>query len=471
MLKKVSDDEQKQTDRTHEKNSNHTVKRQNEDGRNEDRKSVVRRQTFVLGTLIAVIFCLLIIYLVVTHVEYKGYRVIQSNETDYETTAQYVQFCGKLLKYTGDGVSCINENGDVVWSTGVSMKMPVVAVSEEYAAVADLNGNAVSVFGKNGLVSNQTMPYAICDVDVANQGAFAVVLESDKTNYINLYNKNGSIIYEAKASLDKTGYPLDMTISSDGQKLFVSYIKISGTKVKNTLVAYNFGSVGQNTNADRIMDQYDIDDEVVTKVEFIDNDTIVAFGTDKIRIYSMKEKPSLKSTINVKGEIRSVFYNEEYIGIIQNEETKSSEKTSEKYRIVVYNLNGREKFKETFNFAYNNVYASEKEIILTGGEECLIYRLNGSIKFQQSLDGVITNMIPSGKKSEYVVVYNNATDIIHLQFGEGKNLVETNATEQSEDKSEEINTPDLTSEAAVTEETSELANPEEEPADESNKEE
>lgn len=350
--------------------------------------------------------------------EYKGYKVIESNKTDYENTANYVEFCGGLLKYTPDGVSYIDTNGNTVWSAGVDMKQPVAVVSGRYVAMADLSGNIVGVFNDEGPVSSVTMPYTICDVDVANQGAFAVVLESEETNYINLYNKKGEIVYEIQTTIDKSGYPLDISISDDGKKLFTSYLNIDDSLAENSLAAYNFGDVGQNSNADRMVGGYKFDNEVIPKVEFIDNDTVVAFGTHSINVYAMKEKPTDKASVELKDDIRSVFYHEKYIGIVQN----YTGKEKHKYIVKVYNLNGKLEFEEYIDFDYDNIHAAKKEIIITGGTSCLILRTNGSIKFQGQMSGNIMNMVPNNNSTEYVVVYDDLTEIIKLKMSKTESI-------------------------------------------------
>lgn len=57
-------------------------------------------------------------------------------------------------------------------------------------------------------------------------------------------------------------------------------------------------------------------------MQFISNDTVAAFGTNSINIYSMKEKPNEKAEIEFEGEIRSIFYNEDYIGFVQEEKIR-----------------------------------------------------------------------------------------------------------------------------------------------------
>lgn len=377
-------------------------------------REILRRKKIVFFAVLIVAAVAGIVIYVMLHKEYKGYKVVKSAETNYENTASYVQFAGNLLKYTPDGVSYINANGDTVWSAGINMLMPMAVTSGDYAVIADMSGNSVCVFNTSGQVSSLTMPYAICDVDVASQGAFAVMLESDKTNYVNLYDKNGNAVYEMQTTLDKSGYPLDMTISDDGRKLFTSYINIAGNSVQDNLAAYNFGDVGQNSNADRMVGGYMFENEVVPKVEFIDNDTVAAFGTNTISIYDMKEKPSFKTDIKFENEIRSVFYNKDYIGVIQDNQEETSEHM---YKVQVYDLKGNKKFDDYIDFPYSNVYAADKEIIISGGNNCLIYRKDGSVKFDGTLSGNINSIVPSGNHLEYIVVYDTVTETIKLKSG------------------------------------------------------
>ena len=357
---------------------------------------------------------------------YKGYKVVSENETAYDSTAEYIVLSDNLLKYTMDGVSYINKGGDIVWTAGINMNSPKAVARGDYAVVADMRGNSVCVFDREGEVSNLTMPFTICDVDIAKQGAFAVVLESDKTNYINLYNKLGELVYEMQTTIDKSGYPLDISISEDGKKLFTSYISVGASGIENRLAAYNFGDVGQNSNADRMVGGYKMEDETVAKLCFVDNDTVVAFGTSTISTYSMKELPDRRAVIELNKPVRSIFYDSEIIGFVQetNELVTGTDTDAEdaahKYKVTAYSLKGNKIFEKYIDFDYENVSANKGELIVTGGSECLVLRSNGTVKFSGKLDGHIVSMVPGAGKNEYVVVYDTRTELIKLKAGANK---------------------------------------------------
>lgn len=343
---------------------------------------------------------------------FNGYKVIHSSETTYESNAQYLEFGGNLLKYTPDGVSYINESGDTVWTAGIDLKVPIAETNGNYAVVADKGGNLVAVFNVEGQVSSVNMPYAICDIDVAKQGAFTAILESDDTNYINMYDKSGNIIYEMKTSIDKSGYPMDISVSDDGQKLFSSYFKLDGVNIRNNITAYNFGEVGQNENADRMVGGYSFDEEMVPKVEFVSNDIVAAFSDKQIILYNMKEKPSERCTIEYGGEISSIFYSSEYVGYIMLSPDAGS---NADYIMRVFDLSGKNLFDYSFNMDYDKIHATPEEIIITGGNRCLIIQKSGRTKFAFTFDGMIKAMIPSYRTNEYIITLENRTETIRLR--------------------------------------------------------
>ena len=347
---------------------------------------------------------------------YNGFEVVEKTNVKNSSMLSYIPYQNSLLKYSKDGATYVNEKGDLVWNETFAMKMPSADVCGKYAAIADLNGNDVYVFNEDGKVSSTTMPYTVCDIAVASQGEFAVILEGDKVNYINLYDKNGDPISEIQTTLDKSGYPMDVDLSFDGEKLFSTYLYIDGVNIKNGLAAYNFGPVGVNENADRLMGGYQLDDTIVPKVEFMDNNTICAFGDNQIIIYSMKEKPSEKAKITLKNEAKSVVFNQQYVGVIvPNDEKVNKDEKKAPYILELYNTNGRNVMSQKIDFKYEKVRMTDKEIVLTGGNECRIYSIKGSLKFSYKFNKNVVDLIPTGYSRRYIILYDNDSEVIRLK--------------------------------------------------------
>lgn len=366
--------------------------------------------------IVVVVLFVIGIFNWILNINYNGYEVVEKTSIKNVSMIDYVSYQNSLLKYSKDGAIYIDEKGQSVWNETFVMKMPKADVSGDYVAIADLNGNDVYIFDKEGKVSSTTMPYKVCDIAVASQGEFAVILEGKKENYINIYDKNGKQISEIQTTIDKSGYPMDVDLSEDGEKLFSSYLYIDGVKIKNGLAAYNFGVVGQSENADRLMGGYQLEDTIVPKVEFLNNNIICAFGDTQFIIYSMKEKPSEKAKIEIEDEIKSVIYNEDYIGIIvPNKKESKKKKKKAPYVLELYNLNGRKVMTEEIDFDYKNVRMNADEIVFTGGTECRVYTIKGKLKFSYTFKKNVVDMISTGYNRRYIVLYDNGSEVIKLK--------------------------------------------------------
>lgn len=386
-----------------------------EDEVKQDKRARMRVNPVAFGKLaigiVVVIFAIGIVQLI-PGANYNGYEVVEETSVTNASMVDYVPYQQSLLKYSRDGATYVNEKGEAVWTETFAMKMPAADVCGDYVAIADLNGNDVYVFDKEGKVSSTTMPYTVCDIAVAGQGEFAVILEGKKENYINLYDRNGTQIMERKTAIDQNGYPLDVDLSVNGEKLFSSYLSINEKgELESKLTASNYGKVGQNENADRIVGGYQFEDTIVPKVEFLDNNTICAFGDNQFVIYSMREKSSEKAVIPFESEIQSVVYNSQYVGVV----LLNDDKSEEPYVLKLYNTNGHEVLSKKIDIDYSNVRMNEEEIIFTGGTECKIYTLKGKLKFSYVFPKNVKDMVPTGYSKRYIVLYDSGSEVVRLK--------------------------------------------------------
>lgn len=351
------------------------------------------------------------LYISVSSRSYNAYEVIASYEIEDVTSMEYLAYGDNYIKYSKDGVSYVDRNNHTVWMESYAMKMPRAVVAGDYIAIADFNGNQVYLFGREGKLNQTTTQYTIIDVDVALQGVFAVVLESDTGNLILTYDKNGKKISENFTTAESSGYPLDIALSADGQKLVTSYVCFDGVAMKNQLGTYNFGSVGQNENADRFMGGFDLEDTLVSKVVFFGEHTICAFGDNQLLFYSMKEKPSELTKVALNSEIKSIFYNTAYVGIVYEKENTQK---LHQYELKAYNASGREVVSLDIDIPYKHIRATENRIIVSGDSECRIYDYNGALLFSYSFGKKLVNLIPMADKREYMAVFENGSEYIRL---------------------------------------------------------
>lgn len=158
----------------------------------------------------------------------------------------YTEYNGKLLKYSKDGISCIDSQNEAIWSQTYNMQNPMVDICEGAVAVADQQGNIVYVFDAQGAVTEISTLLPIQQISVSAQGVTAILLNDSTVSWIYLYDKEGNKLAESRCSLDETGQPISIALSPDGTKLAVSYLQVQEGSAASCVVFYNFGSVGSN---------------------------------------------------------------------------------------------------------------------------------------------------------------------------------------------------------------------------------
>ena len=161
-----------------------------------------------------------------------------------------------------------------------------------------------------------------------------------------MYDKKGTFLAEGEVHTENKGYPLDIALSNDGKKMAVPLLDVNEGNVKTTIVFFNFDSAGQE-EIDNIVGQYSYADMIFSRVEFFTNDIMAAFGSGKTEIFEGTQAPEVRNEISPEAEIRSIFYNDTYLGFVY-----ANENSENSFRMEVFDLNGKELFSKAFDMKF-----------------------------------------------------------------------------------------------------------------------
>lgn len=341
---------------------------------------------------------------------YKKYNVISSVERTDTTTTKYYKYIDGILKCSNDGASYTDYINQVLWNQTFEMQSPMVDICDDYVAIADKEGNKIFIFNKTGLQSEIDVNHPIEQIRVADQGVVYTVLDDGNNSLIYIYDKEGNLLAKSKQPMAKNGYPLDISISADGEKLVVSYLYVNSGIMKSDIAFYNFGSVGQN-ESDNLVSGYTYEDSIFPSVKFVNETTAVAFGDNKVGIYKGKQRPEMLKEIEIEDNIKSIYYSRSYIGLVfENADSKV------KYRIELYDLEGNKILTLNFNQEYRDIIIRDKEFILVGETDFRVYKMTGLRKFEYKAQKPILNIIPEESLNKYVIIDSDSTKEIGLKF-------------------------------------------------------
>ena len=369
----------------------------------------VRPKKSVVITGIVLIAGAAVILGVINHVD-QNYRILASIENEDTQSSEYVHFGNDLLKYGDESVSLLSQSGETLWSQNYEMSSPESSIRGSTAVIYDKRGTSMYVIRTSGPVGPVATDFPIVKAEVAENGSIAAILEDGEKTWINYYASDGSLIVENQTRMENNGYPLDLAVSPDGEVISVSYLMVESGEISSQVVFYNFGQEGQE-QVDNIVAEFTYEDTVVPDLVYFDNNTCVAFRDDGFSVFQGNDIPEERKSEEIDQQLISLFYNEEYFGIVTAGEEQEST-----YLMTLYDSSGRERSSRGFDMEYQSISFSGEKVILCAGTQVEMYNLNGRLKFQGDIqEGMVRNLFRMSR-NRYFLISDEGISMIQLRW-------------------------------------------------------
>ena len=376
---------------------------------------------------------------------YKSYEVSAQSAKTLPEDAGYATDYAKLLSYNSEGISIYNEKAEIEWNAALNMTNPKITVNSGYAVVADIGGRNILVVNHKSVPAAQvslTMLNDILLTDISEQGEIAVLMQDEKgydIQLINPFDKNNSLKAEIKTYSKDDGYALSLAMSKDGSKLVTEYVKTENNEIKSTLTFYNFDKVGENSNADRIVGVFPFEDTIFPKLKFADNNTVCAYGDNKIVCFAAKKEPEILWEKNIAGKIERIAEDKNGFAILVDESglmqantggAASDSAIEDDYidsdyltgeadsngKIVLYSMHysGGKAYSREVDINPKGMSYNDGEIVLYSDTNCIIFDSNGNIKFKNKFNDGITSFTQAGGRTRYYAIVGKKLKVMRL---------------------------------------------------------
>ncbi len=367
-----------------------------------------RRRRILQGVLAALILCVALgFYLYNRTHTFGDYVISKSIENSITSGTQYEAVGKYLYRYNSDGVSCVTRKNEVKWSITYSMQAPIVDVCGTTMVIAEQQGTQVYVVNEDGLLGNFTCLLPILKVRVSNQGVVAVVLQDDDVTWIRLYDAEGNNIANDKTTISDSGYPLDVDLSPNGEKMVVSYLGIDEGVMTSTVVFYDFGS-GGDTDSDHEISSETFSGSAVPQVYFMDNSTAAAIADDGFAVFGGSSMAKTAAQ-DFDEEIVSCFYDDDTIGFLFSDISGEY-----KYRMELYNYRGKQKTSAGVNADFDEIRIQNGQILLITSTSVSTYTKSGILRFSSAYEKEIEDVFYFGEFRRYLVITKNSFDRIRI---------------------------------------------------------
>lgn len=364
-----------------------------------------------LLVLAAVAVLMAIVYVQYKNHIYTSYDTVSTVSVDTVNNAKILRLGENILTYSSDGAHCTDAKGEVLWNQTFEMQNMMVVTCGDVVAIGDYNGREIYVLNSAGKICEIDVTMPIRNIAVAENGRVAVTAADTKVTWIYVYEPDGSLEYEGKTTMEQSGYPTAFALSPNGELLAMSCTYVDSGAVTSRVAFYNLGAVGANIS-DFLVTVDNYADTIVPYISFMDDNTAVALGDDKLMFYEGTQKPVLQAQYFYDDEIQAVYQGEKHIGVLFH-----SDKLEMQHKMKVYSGDASEIGAYYFNLDYDNIFFTDEYFVAYNSKECLIQTFNGVNKFEGSFLSSVELMYPVGKGQsyKYVLVDKNAIDTIQLR--------------------------------------------------------
>ena len=368
--------------------------------------TIVYRVLLVI-VLVAAIAAAVKIYL--ANQVYTKFEMIKTIDKVGTSDGVFRKYQDNLLTYSKDGISAYDKDGKQLWNQTYEMQNPIISVCEDVVAIADYNGRTIYIQSSAKQLGTITTNLPIRNLEVASNGVVSAVVEDSKVTWIYVFDTAGKELLKFHITMEQTGYPIAVSLSPNALLCAVSYFYVDAAEMKSSIAFYNFDEYGKN-QTDNLVGGYDYSDTVVPCICFMNNSAAFAIGDDCLLFFAGGQKPELKTVYYFDTEIRSIYHNEEYVGLVF--ENQTGDKT---YRLEIYDKSGNLVRKQDFDIAYDDIVFYQDTYTIYNEEACLIGTMDGRIKYNGTFQEKVNLLIPTGKGYTYTLVTEDALQTIQLK--------------------------------------------------------
>ena len=373
----------------------------------EHRLKILKR-TLVTALIVFVIIAGVFLFLALRH--YEDFDVNSTVERSDTAATIFEEFQGNILKYSNDGALYTDTYNERIWNQTYEMTDPQIDICEDYLTIYDKKGTMIYIMTKEGIFGGIETTMPIQQVRVASQGTVAVLMKKDATGYLAMYEKTGAKLTEGEIHGAKKGYPVAIALSSDAVRLAVAMLDINDGSIKSTIAFYNFGTAGES-EIDHVVGAQTFPDTVLPEIVYLADDRLAAFSDTGVILFEGSQKPKQSGTIPFEKEVKSIFYNDNYIGcVISNEDEAVT------HHISVYDLDGKSVLEKDFTMEYTGVeFLANNEICITNENACDIYTIHGIYKFHHEFEQTLYKIISESGALNYTLILEDTTEKIRLK--------------------------------------------------------
>lgn len=372
---------------------------------------IKEKKNIIIKIAVALICIALLAGLVVAQYIYRTfttYRTVKEVEMNGVSERHTIKMGDHLVVYNKDGMRCMDAKGKTAWDVTYQMQEPCVVADGNLIAVGGYGDSKIYIMDDIGKVGEINTNFPIRNMCIAEAGYVAAVLDDNDVYWIYLYDTAGEEVAKARVTMKQHGYPLSISLSSNGKLLGVSYIYLDAGVMESRVAFYNFGEVGQNYT-DQFMSSF-IYREIVPELHYMNSSVAMGISNDRLMVYSGSEKPAVLKEVLLNEEVQGIYWGDENVVLVYKGTSEQG-----KHFIQVYDMSGALVMEKGFDLEYTGITSQNGIITIYNSNDVLVYTLDGRERYNGNLDSNIKSIVSTSVKYRYLVLCDDAYKVIELE--------------------------------------------------------
>lgn len=196
-------------------------------------------------------------------------------QLDESSRSSFAVFGSRFLLSTKDGVKYFNGIGDRKWNDTFNMTIPQLISEGSYAAVGDMNGKTIHVYGENGLMYTVQIEGTIIQFALNKNGYLSVISKGDTAYSVQIYNGGGTLL---KGRIEESAgiFPLCSDVSDDNKSFAISYLDTSDIQPIGRVLFFYVNPDDSENLTDSMFAVVEKNDEVIPIIGFMQGGGLTA---------------------------------------------------------------------------------------------------------------------------------------------------------------------------------------------------
>lgn len=331
---------------------------------------------------------------------------ISSGENIY-TYNSFIYTYGKAgLKIFKDEKLLINDK--------FTLENPYVATSYDKLAITDKNSKVLRVYSSSGNIYTINAPNIILGFNINKNGSCAIILKMQDSYQIDVYDKQGELIYSIKDISYLEGIPVSVSISENDNILAVSFIKTTGATIDSNIVLYSI-------NDTEVFGGFIKNNQFVGLIKFLNNTNLIGFSEKEIFIIKTNETTNQEQAKEIyQKPLNNILNYVKFLDgvgylVCYGDKTTSSQDAIRENEIIFYNNNGGNIAKYyNKDKLITNIWANKFGAIIAQGRNFIGLDTSGNKLWEYQATQDIKNVLFYNNKNCIAIETNDKIKIVKI---------------------------------------------------------